>query len=131
MKRRKPGGEAAALIKCILTGFGVGLLVMAALCLLTSVCVHHETMPERDVTYCAWAICSLGAIAGCTTAEHLAGRAHLTVGLGCALGLALSIGLMHAILTKGEGAAWRSAVICGLAAILTALLNAGRGKRRR
>jgi putative membrane protein (TIGR04086 family) len=130
MKRRKPGGDSAALIKCILTGFGVGLLVMAALSLLTAVCVHLEKLPENAITYCVWAICALGAATGCAVTQQLAGRAHLTVGLGCALALALAIGAVHAIVSKGDGAAWRCAAICGLAAVVTALLNAGRGKRR-
>ena len=130
MKHRKPGGDTKTLVKSTFTGFGFGLLVMAALCLLAAVCVHLEKLPEQAIPYCAWAICTLGAAAGCTAAQRLAGKAHLTVGLGCGLLTALTVGAMHAVLARGEGAAWRCAAICLLAAVVTALVHALRRKGR-
>ena len=130
MKHMKPGGDGKALVRSVLAGFGIGLLIMLALCLLTAACVHLERLPERAVPYCAWAVCSIGAVAGSAAAQKLAGRAHLTVGLGCGLLTALAVAAIHAVLAKGEGAAWRCAAICVLAAVVTALGKAGRRKGR-
>ena len=130
MKHMRPGGDGKALVRSTLVGFGIGLLVMAALCLLAAACVYLERLPERAIPYCAWAVCATGAVAGCAAAQRMSGRARLTVGLGCGLLTALAVAAMHAVLAKGEGAAWRCAAICVLAAVVTALGKAGRRKGR-
>ena len=131
MMKSRSGGEAAALIKSVLTALAVSLLVIIALCALAAALIHGEKLPENAMRYCAWIICALGAAAGCMTGQRLAGRARLPVSLIVAALLLAVMAAGKAMLGNSAGVVWSGVLVVGLAAVGTAFATAGRRGRRR
>ena len=128
---RSRDGKAQAMLRGVLLGLGVSLLVLAAGCFLAAVFIHLGKLSEGAMRYCAWAVCTLSAIAGSVTAQRSAGRARLIVSLVCALLLVVFLLAVRAFLPGAGKAQWQGAVIVCACAVAAALAQAGRGKGRR
>lgn len=119
------------ILKSILIGAGISLAGMLVLCGIGAVLLSKEVIPEGAAGIMAWIICGFAALLGCWIAQKKAGSARLPVSLGCAGILLLVMGIVSTLGEDRGELRWYSAAIVAAAAIMAALLGAGKGTRRR
>lgn len=130
MEKEKIGMKQARLWRGIAAGALTASVLMLGLCFAGALLLSKQMLPERAGIYLSWTICVVGAFAGCAFAQKKAGGARLPVSLGCGAVLCL-IMLGARLLMKADAPiGWFGPGLVMAASVLTALLGAGRKRRR-
>lgn len=118
------------MLKAMILGALIATGVMLALSLLGGVLLSKEVLPESAAKFMAWIICGAATLTGCWLAQKKAGGARLPVSMGAG-GLLLLLLLAISAIGEDKGSyTWYSAAITAGCALISALLGAGKKKRR-
>lgn len=134
MKRRKPAGnkKAPGVVKTTAIGLGISVGVTLILAMLFAKLVLSGTLPERAITWAAWAIVFLCVLCGSLFSAKCAKQNKLPVGMAEAGIYFLLLGVFHALLMQHGFANVLPIGLCCLAGgLLGSLLGAKQKRKRR